>query len=198
MKKIFLSIILALLLCVSLALTACAPKTEYDDKVVVRIETAYYGGYVAIDSLPTRTFDFEAGTVTDELVLDDAWMQILLDNYIREPASFPEYENYDAYEEYLKDKYNNPIQIATFSNEDAESFLKKIKFQGIYTWKDRYDTGNVDDYSRSYVEITFSDGTVKRTDFYYDKPANYKRIQKSFKNYLNIEMMWNGSYIMPR
>lgn len=189
MKKIFLSIILALLLCVSLALTACAPKTEYDDKVVVRIETAYYGGYVAIDSHPTRTFDFEAGTVTDELVLDDVWMQILLDEYIREPERFPEYENYEAYEGYLQDKYNNPIQIATFSNEDAENLLKKIKSQGIYTWKDEYVDYRADDLRWTYIKIIFSDGTEKRTDFYIDKPGNYKRIQKSFEKYLGVSMM---------
>ena len=193
MKKFLLSLISVLLACVSFTFAACAPKTEYDDKEVVKIETAYYGGYVLIDSHPTRTFNFEAGTVTDELILDETWMQSLQDEYIRDPECFPEYENLEAYERYLQDTYNRPIQIADFSKEDAEKFLKKIKSQSIYTWKDKYDTGNVDDYSWSYVEITFSDGTVKRTDFYYDKPANYKRIRKSFEKYLGVDMMWNGS-----
>lgn len=193
MKKFLLSIISALLVCVAFVFAACAHKTEYDDKEVVKIETAYYGGYVTIDSHPTRTFDFEAGTVTDELILDETWMQILRDEYIKDPESFPEYEDIEAYGEFLQDKYNNPIQIATFSNEDAENLLEKIKSQGIYTWKDWYYGGNADDYPWSYVKITFSDGTVKRTDFYIDKPSNYKRIQKSFEKYLNADMMWSGS-----
>lgn len=194
MKKFLLILTQVLLICALFAFVACAPKTEYDDKEVVKIETAYYGGYATIDSQLTRTFDFEAGTVTDERVLNDFWMQSLLDDYIREPERFSEYENYEAYEEYLQSTYNNPVQIATFSQKNAEMLLKKVKSQGIYTWEDRYVYSGITDCMWSYIKIIFSDGTMKRTDFYLEYPSNMTKIRNAFKEYFTADIMWQDAW----
>lgn len=193
MKRLLFSLLVVIMAGASFAFTACAHKTEYDNKEVVKIETSCYGGYVLIDSHPTRTFDFEAGTVTDELILDEIWMQSLQDEYIGDPSRFPEYESLEDYQNYLNGKYNNPQIISTFSEEDAAEFFKKIMSQGIYTWEDKYENHMVDDLREAYIKIIFSDGSVKKTDFYNKKPSNYKRIQKSFEKYLGVSIMWNGN-----
>ena len=192
MKKFFLSLISVLLICVSFTVAACAPKTDYDNKKVVKIETFYQGGEVAIDTQPTRTFNFESGTVTDELVMSEIMIEIISNPEFHDPERYFEY--YNAYQDYLNGKYNHPQIVTMFSEEDGAKFLKDIKSKGVYTWKDRYENHNIDDLRSKYVEITFSDGTVKKTEFYNDAPNNYKRIQKSFEKYLGVSMMWNGSY----
>lgn len=192
MKKFLLSLISILLISVLLAFPACAHKTEYDDKKIVKIETSSCGGEVVVATQPKRTFDFESGTVTDELVMSEIMIEIISNPEFHDPERYFEY--YNAYQDYLNGKYNHPQIVSTFTEVDSAKILKDIKSKGIYNWKDRYENHNIDDLMWEYVEITFSDGTVKKTAFYNDAPNNYERIQKSFEKYLGVSMMWNGYY----
>ncbi|MDE7453495.1 MAG: hypothetical protein K2N22_03715 [Clostridia bacterium] len=169
--------------------------TEYDDKKVVKIETKIDGGYTFDGASYNRTFDFENNTVTDEVAVSDkdALIKILLDRYERGFLN-DEYESADEYEEYLQTHYNNPKQVSTIFQNPGNMLLKYLKAKGIFTWKDEY-VGNmaVTDLSWYNVIITFDDGTVKTSRFYYDYPDKFKNVECLFSVYLHVGM-WCDSF----
>lgn len=83
--------------------------------------------------------------------------------------------------EEILQQYNNPKTVATFTEEQEEAFVSHIRKAGIYGWKDSYKTDEVIyDGAGFSLELTFSDDSVKRTDFYYKYPRNLKKIQSYF------------------
>lgn len=167
---------------------------EYEDINVAKIETAYYGGYVRINSYPTRTFDFTTGKVTDNLIVDKIWWEAVLNQYRKYPQNFPEYKNFEEYEAFAKSEYNNPKVVTRFSFNNAKNLLNEIESLGIYSWEDKYCDYKADDLRWSYIKIIFSDGTEKRTDFYISYPSNMIDIRNAFNKYLGVDIMWQDTW----
>ena len=193
MKKKIVSAVCALSLAVMFG--ACTPqKTEYDNKTVLKIETYISGGEVTLYQVPTRTFDFEKGTVTDERILSDSELDRLLDEYSAHPEYFPEYESAESYQAYLDATYNHPEQISSFTAEQGETLLREIVSDGFYRWNDYYDEDEVSCGSVWYVTVSFADGTTKRTGFYLKHPKlhqglkNYEKIETAFMEYCGSEL----------
>lgn len=177
MKKVF-ACFAALVL--ALALAGCAPKTEYDDKELVKIE--YHGG----DGMGLwgindyRVFDFEKNIVYDITIAEEEALQEMINR--AEEGQIEE----------ILQRYNNPKTVATFTEEQEEAFVAHIRKAGIYGWKDSYKTDEViDDGAGFSLELTFSDDSVKRTDFYYKYPRNLKKIQSYFLSDLGADMRHN-------
>lgn len=203
-KKLLMPLLLIAVIVTSMA--GCMPKTEYDDKgavktetteyddkEVLKIETSIYGGYTLYPSVSfNRTFDFNADTVTDERYIDykESTIELLLKWYNEDPVSG--YESAEDYEAYLQSYYNTPELFYTFSQEQAESLLKKIKSYGIYTWKENYIREAVADAAWHSVSITFKDGTVKTSRFYCEYPDNFNRIAEAFNENLSVGL-WNDN-----
>lgn len=193
MKAKKLLIPLLLLLCCMLALAGCTPKTEYDDKEVDKIETQIYGGYTLIAASYKRTFDFNDNTVIDEPFVNDkeSTIEYLLELY--NPNTNAEYGSIDEYKTHLQSYFNTPKEFESFSQEQADRLLKKIKSHGIYTWKESYVSNKVDDASWHSITITFKDGTVKTSRFYCDYPNNFDKIVSAFNDTLGVGL-WFGTY----
>lgn len=208
MKRIVL--IFSLLL-IGLPLVGCKTiSTEYDDKEILRIETSVRGSWESV--YYTRVFDFETGTVADEFEVDEDYIENRREWYAENPMRFPEYESAEAYEEYLTSHYNTPMQISTFDGEKAEEFMKKMISYGFYTWES-YNYPMMDG-TGYYLDVYFTDGTVKTAKFYGVKPdwltssegnsfflynsgarkeymnkvQNYKKCNSAFKKYLGAEI----------
>lgn len=118
-----------------------------------------------------RTFDFEAGTVTDiwEADIDELPEEILPDEY--------------------RGRYNTPKAVTTFTGEQGESFLKKAKSFGFLAWKDRYETDDIIcDGGHETVTVTFADGTVKSTYIYFEYPPKYEEIKAAFCELLGADL----------
>ena len=168
--------------------------TEYDDKKVVKIETKIDGGYTLVPASFNRTFDFENNTVTDEVAVFDKDSVIKSLLYYYEIGYISnDYESAEEYEAYLQTYYNNPKQVRTFFQDLGKMFLEGIKANGIYTWKERYVNYSATDLSWYNVIITFDDGTVKTSSFYYDYPDKFKNVECLFSVYLNVGM-WCDSF----
>lgn len=208
MKRIVL--IFSLLL-IGLSLVGCKTiSTEYDDKEILRIETSIQGSWDAVNY--TRVFDFETGIVTDEYEVSEYSLESWLERYTEVPERFPEYESAEEYEAYLTSHYNNPMQISTFDDEKVEEFMKKMISYGFYTWESYHYP--MTDGTGFYLNVYFTDGTVKPARFYGVKPdrlasskgnsfffynsgarkeymnkvQNYKKCNSAFKKYLGAEI----------
>ncbi|MDE7295928.1 MAG: hypothetical protein K2N84_01550 [Clostridia bacterium] len=170
MRKFFallLGFILALSLC------GCTPKTEYDDKEIARIQSAWVEGMSAFRCDYVRIFDFETGTVTDicQADIDELPEEVLPNEY--------------------REGYNTPKTVTTFTEEQGQSFLKKTKSLGFLAWKDRYETDDIIcDGGHETVTVTFTDGTVKSTYIYYKDPPNYEKIRTAFTDLLGASLYW--------
>lgn len=170
MKK-FLSVLL-LSIIVAACFCGCAPKTVYDDMEISKIESFWTEGMMPFNRRFTRTFDFQTGTVTDNIIAD-----------LEDISNFAQDE---------QDRYNNPTQVTAFTEENAQKFIAQAKSLGLYTWKDRYVTTGVDDGGDTSVTIYFSDGTIKSTYLYYEYPPKYEKVLSVFEQYLgaSLYMSW--------
>ena len=190
MKRIILVVLLSLIF----ACSACSMQTEYDNKTVLKIETVISGGEVTLNQYPTRTFDFQNGTVTDERILGESEITRLIENYNSDPASFPEYASVEEYNLYLQETYNRPERISTFTAEQADALFQKIIPCGFYRWADNYSEDDVSCGSSWIVTVTFADGVTKRTSFYYKHPKlhdalrNYSEIENAFIEFCGFEL----------
>ena len=177
MKKVF-ACFAALIL--ALALAGCAPKTEYDDKELVKIEYHDTGGMRVWGINDYRVFDFEKNIVYDITIAEEEALQEMINR--AEEGQIEE----------ILQRYNNPKTIATFTEEQEEAFVTHVRKAGIYGWKDSYETDEVIyDGGGFALELTFSDGTVKRTDFSFKYPRNLKKIQSYFLSDLGADMRHN-------
>ncbi|MDE6293121.1 MAG: hypothetical protein K2L88_00665 [Clostridiales bacterium] len=165
-----------LLLCaVMLIAVGCTPtnapiETEFDDMEISKIETAHWEGFAPFPGYYLRTFDFKHGTVSDTLVLD-AYASDYINNIPREEA----------------DKFNNPKQITTFTEEQAKTLYEKIKSLGFLAWGDEYITDEtICDGGSESVTVYFSDGTVKSTKIYFIDPPKYEEIRKAFEDNFGV------------
>lgn len=167
-KRLLTTIIM--LCSVMLIAVGCTPKTEYDDKEITKIETSWHYGMDAFPCEYTRTFDFAEGVVYDTWVTDSDLSELI------------EYSpNLEA------DKFNNPKQIATFTEEQGTKLYEKIKSLGFLAWNDEYITDEIicDGGSES-VTVYFADGTVKSTKIYFIDPPKYEQIRKAFEDNFGV------------
>lgn len=193
MKRIFTCV--AFLLVLSFGLVACSDvkSTEYDDKEVQRIETRFTPGESTMNYNPTRTFDFAQGTVSDERVLFGS-IEFMLERYAENPEYFSEYATAEEYEEHLLSYYNSPEQISNFTAEEATALMEEIISYGFYNWKEYYDEDDVTCGGSWWVKVTFTDGTVKQSGFYFKHPRehkaleNFDKIEAAFINSFGLEM----------
>ena len=157
------------LLCV-VVFCGCAPKTEYDDKEVIKIETSWFEYMSGFWCELVRTYDFQTGEVIDTWVADAEEVE----------------ENVAPYN---IERYNNPKTVASFSEKDAKKFLKKEKSLGLYAWEEKYDYPVICDGGRvEKVTIFFSDGTTKTTKIFFYEAPNYDEIKKAFEDYFGVTM----------
>ena len=184
MRRILLSIILVLSICVSFVFSACG--TAYDDKEVLKIVTEWRDGMSRFGEAHTREFDFAEGIVTDTIVVREEYLQAEIDYYKECPEQFGGfYESVEQFEEELYEIYNNPKAVTEFSEEQGNQLLKSIIKSGFYTWKDSYETNKIimDGGSES-VTVYFADGTIKSTYIYFKYPKKYDKIREAFEVYL--------------
>lgn len=168
MKKIFISL---LCLFVVIAFCGCIPHTEYDDLEISKIESGWIEGFGPFPRRFVRTFDFTSGEVTDTWVTD-------FEDISEEQWQFIDIE-----------KYNNPELVTTFSEENAQEFIKRVKSLGFYTWKESYKTNDIIcDGGSECVTVYFSDGTKKSTSIYFKDPPNYTKILSAFEDYLGAKL----------
>lgn len=176
----------------SVFLVGCTPSTEFDEKTVIMIVVEATEGMTDVPYRNTRTFDFTAGTVTDDCVADVETLaeefRQRYEQYLEEYGEYPEDETPESYEEKLKERFNYPSVITDFTEEQGASLLEKVISNGIYTWEDRYETSDViHDGGSETITICFSDGTKKSTYFYFEYPKNYDKIETDFKEILKVE-----------
>lgn len=145
-------------------------KNEFENKEITKIETSWVEGFAPFPGYYLRTFDFKNGEVCDTLVTDEDVLEIL--------------EHTDGF---AAEDFNNPKQVATFTEEQATALYDKIKSLGFFTWKEEYATDDIicDGGSQS-VGVFFADGTVKSTSIYYEYPPKYNEIRKAFEEYLGV------------
>lgn len=183
-----LRLILALL-CLGI-FTSCVETTEYDYKELTRIETITREGFVYIPVDYVRTFDFEALTITDEERTFEDAIEVLKENYFGNEFLQKYYETYEEYVQYLEERYNHPKLIKNITEEEKEKFIASIIHAGIYTWKEAYETDEViHDGAGFDIILYFSDGTIKKTYFYYKYPNNFNTIENAFK-ILDVSMVF--------
>ena len=166
MKKLIPTLLAFLVLVYGL--TACASKKFDTQLKVLKIETSWSEGFEPFPRAFVRVFDFEYGLVTDECVADEK-----------------DIPNED------KNFYNHPKQIISFTQEQAESFLKEVSELGFYTWEERYVTDEViNDAAGSSVTIFFQDGTMRKTYIFFEYPPNYKEISAAFESILGAKLYY--------
>lgn len=185
MKKL-VSGLLALISVIAFAFAGCG-GSSIDWQEIEKIETSIYFGEVLIYYDPVRTFDFSAGTVTDTVTMTDEQIERMLFMYNDDPERYAEFRGYETAEEYeahLRTYYNSTEQIASFTQEKAEAFLKRIVKLGIGDWRERYEDRNITCGNWYTITITFKDGTQKSTSCYYARPDNYDKIENAFNEYL--------------
>ncbi|MDE5868251.1 MAG: hypothetical protein K2H02_04835 [Anaeroplasmataceae bacterium] len=185
-KKLLIQLFLFVIVIMLMVGCTSKTKTEYDDKQVAKIETRLYNGE-GIVGYRMRLFDFQTGNVTDEAVISDIEFDFLLQLYMEDPSSYPEYkyENIEQYKEYLLANYNVPVKVAEFSKEDFNEFVCAAKSFGIYTWQESYVDDGICDATSKYIIITFADGTTKTTHCYQKYPKNFNKVEEAFKDYLS-------------
>ncbi|MDE7161332.1 MAG: hypothetical protein K2N65_01085 [Anaeroplasmataceae bacterium] len=184
--------ILLAILCLGI-FTSCMQSTEYDNKDLVRIETITSEGFAFVPVHYVRTFDFEGFTITDEARTTDDALELLKKNYFGNEFLQKEYETYDSYVQYLEKRYNHPKRIKSVTEEEKEKFIAFIIQSGIYTWEEEYITDDIIcDGAGFNILLYFSDGTVKKTYFYYKYPNNYNTIKNAFK-YLDAGMFFEST-----
>lgn len=189
MKKILSVVLCFCFLCI---ISSCTEKTEYDDKTVVRIETTWADG-MGYGFIYKRIFDFTDSKVYDITLADERIVDLLKNQYENDPEYYKGYVSLEEYEEYLYSCYNHLNEITTFTEEDAQGFLKEVKSLGIYTWGENYETDEIIcDGSGSDINIIFTDGTEKNTYTYFKYPKNYKRVLNAFKKHFNVGC-WLGN-----
>lgn len=172
-------------------LVGCTPSTEFDEKTVTMIVVETTEGMTDVPYRNTRTFDFTAGTVADDCVADVETLveafRLHYEQYLEEYGEYPEDETPESYEEKLKARFNHPSTVAEFTEEQGAALLEKVISDGIYTWKDRYETNDIIcDGGSETITIYFSDGTSKSTYFYFEYPKNFDTIENDFKEILKI------------
>ena len=168
MKKI-----ISLFFVVIFAICACActsrgvpRKTEYDGKVILKIETLWQEGFAAFPCDYVRTFDFEHGKVTDTWKADEEYL--------------------DASN---RRQYNCPKKIATFSEEQGQALVDKIGGLGFFDWEERYITEDeIVDAGAHCVNVYFADGTKKSTLIYFLSPPNYVKISEAIEDAFGVTM----------
>ena len=166
MKKLIATVLSLILL--ACALSACGPKKFGKKFEVIRIESSTSEGFGPFPRDFVRVFDFEYGLVTDECIADK--------------KDIPKED---------KDFYNHPKQIATFTQEQAESFLTEVSELGFYTWEERYVTDEViSDAAGSSITIYFQDGTMRKTYTKFEYPPNYKEISAAFESILGANLYY--------
>lgn len=165
-----------LLLCVVFfAMTGCTQETEFDDMEITKIETSREEGLAPFSGYYLRTFDFKKGKVLDTLVTDQNISEIL------------EYTT-----AFTADDFNNPKQVATFTQEQAIELYEEIKSLGFLIWEDSYVTDDIiDDGGSARVCVYFADGTVKSTSIYFKYPPNYDKIRNAFEEHFGVNF-YNG------
>lgn len=168
MKKFLIGV---LSLIIAIAFCGCIPHTEYDDLEISKIESDRVEGFAPFPSRYMRTFDFETGEVTD--------------NWVANLNDIPEEDMENINIELI----NNPKLITTFSEENAQEFIKRVKSLGFYTWKDGYRTNDIIcDGGSEWVTVYFSDGTKKSTSIYFKYPPKYEKIMAAFEEYLGAKL----------
>lgn len=169
-KKLIVCVAL-LISCLFALLCGCVPKTEYDNKTIARIETS------SVSFMPSpsyfkyelREIDFESGTVVD------TWVAYFTD------------ADEDQLQYVNKEDYNNPKVVATFNSEQAAALYNKIKSLGFLAWKSEYALDDpVADGGSNTITVYFTDGTVKSTCIFIEKPPRYDKIIAAFKEYLGV------------
>lgn len=154
------------------SLIGCVPKTEYDDKEIVKIETTLVEGFAPFPRAFLQTFDLQAGQVTATMAAD--------------PKDFPEFLSDEE-----RARYNSPCLIQTFDDEQAAKLLARIKSLGFLAWQDRYVTTDlIDDGDSQTVAVYFADGTSKSTYIFFENPPKYKKIQSAFEEYLGVKLYY--------
>lgn len=164
-----------LLFCMVLfAMAGCTHETELADMEITKIETSWREGFAPFAGSYVRTFDFKKGKVYDTLVTD------------KDISEIPSHLGLTA-----KD-LNNPKQIATFTQEQAETLYEYIKSLGFFAWEEKYVTSDiVNDAGDSRVSVCFPNGTVKSTKIYCEYPPNYSEIRDAFEEYLGVNFYYN-------
>lgn len=176
-----------LCLCFLCFIPSCTEKTEYDDKIVAKIETTWTEGF-GLGFIYKRIFDFENSTVCDITLAYDWTLDQLKKQYRSNPEHYKDYPSLEEYEEYLNSRYNTLKEVTAFTEEVGKAFLKEIISLGIYTWKDQYITSEegICDATGSDITIIFTDGTKKNTYTYFKYPKNYKRVLNAFEKHFNV------------
>lgn len=187
MKKKFITFLL--LFTCSFFLFGCAGNTPESTPTIVKIQTTCIeAGFISTEYV--RTFDFTANTVHDDCVVDEDYIQSVLDGYT-ESEAFPTYE---SFEQFIRETYNASNDIGTFTAAQSEELLKTIESLGILDWEDSYiQSGETGGSGRSYIEIVLSDGTKRVTEFYYSYPKNYAQIQLAFETCLGFGLYYDSS-----
>lgn len=174
-KKLFLPLLLIGIALFSMA--GCTSETEFEDMEITKIETLWNEGFAPFPRYFLRTFDFKKGKVYDTLVTDSDISEVL--------------ENTS---ELKVEDYNNPKQIATFTQKQAVTLYEKIKSLGFLDWEDEYITDDViNDAGSKRISVSFPDGTVKSTSIYFEYPPNYNKICNAFKECLGVNFYFTAS-----
>ena len=167
MKKFFVVIACFFTLC----LCACVPheatyQTTYNSQEILKIETVWNEGFAPFRRDFVRTFDFQHGKVTDTWKADEKD----LDNEIRE-------------------QYNNPKNIATFTEEQGQTLIDTIGALGFFDWAEQYKTDDVIyDAGTHCVNVYFADGEKKSTLIYFLDPPHYAEIREAIENAFGVTM----------
>lgn len=187
MKKKFITFLL--LFTCSFFLFGCAGNTPEKTAIVKIKTTCIEAGFISTEYV--RTFDFTANTVHDDCVVDEDYIQSVLAGYA-ESEAFPTYE---SFEQFIRGTYNASNDIGTFTAAQSEELLKTIESLGILDWEDAYSISDEEagGSGRSYIEIVFSDGTKRVTEFYYSYPKNYAQILFSFETCLGFGLYYQSS-----
>ena len=165
MKKVISLFFVAILAILTISLCACKPRTAtYEGKEILKIETVWREGFAPFPREFVRTFDFKHGKVIDTQKADEKYLD--KDN---------------------REEYNNPTNIATFTEEHGQKLLDKIGALGFFDWEERYATDEVVyDGGSSDVYVYFADGTEKSTHIYFLDPPNYDEIRNAFEEAFGV------------
>ena len=167
MHRIAFAGVLFFIIIALFTLTACSPRGEkYNGKEVIAIETVCSEGFAPFPREFVRTFDFQRGTVSDTWKADEEYLD--KDN---------------------RKQYNNPKEIATFTEEQGQALIDEIGALGFFDWEERYVTDEtVDDAAGSYVKVLFADETAKTTYIYFMDPPNYSEIKEVIESTFGVTM----------
>ena len=171
MKKVLSRSFIVISAILTICLCACAPheatyKATYNSQEILKIETVWNEGFAPFTREFVRTFDFQHGKVIDIWKADETDL---------------DKEN--------RNQYNNPKEIATFTEKQGQTLIDKIGTLGFFDWEKEYKTNDeIHDAGAHRVLVYFADGTEKSTVIYFLEPPNYKEIKNAIEDAFGVTM----------